>query len=182
MDMISEIEDLKFANEDILKRLYTIENILLNMTDVIDMANNFEKRVKKLERKLKGRNINMEEVNQTEAPKPSPEAAMKEQVLKQALLEKAYTLYGNLIAYFKSLPVNQQSMQLAYQNLDQGIHWFEKILLTTPLNLTPVEQKNTQPVPPTGKPEPKETQQEKQCEAEKSSSEPQPAPTENAAA
>ena len=36
--------------DDILKRLYTIENCLMSMTVVIDIANDYEKRLTKLEK------------------------------------------------------------------------------------------------------------------------------------
>lgn len=46
-----EIVDLTVIEQldDILKRLYTIENILLNLTPVIDLAYNYEDRLDKLE-------------------------------------------------------------------------------------------------------------------------------------
>ena len=46
-----EIVDLTVIEQvdDILKRLYTIENILLKLTPVIDLAYNYEDRLDKLE-------------------------------------------------------------------------------------------------------------------------------------
>ncbi len=112
--------NLEFEITDILKRLHTIENILFEMTEIIDMARNYDERLKKLEYQPKGKEIKMEAHANIQA---------QESLVKNTLIEKGYTLYSQLITFLKSVPVNQVSMQLAYQNLDQGMHWFKEIIL-----------------------------------------------------
>lgn len=142
--------DIEFEIKDILKRLHTIENILLGLTDVIDLARNFEERLNKLEfHQPNVRKLKMENKQQA-----------TEAMVKQALIEKAFNIYRTLIDFMNKVPLNPAyaaNLQPAFIDINHGMLWFKETINNCPLEFKSPE---TTPI---------ETQKESQSETENAS-------------
>lgn len=93
--------------KDILKRLYQIENCLLQMTDIIDIARNYDERLTKLEKGVK-------------AMKLESEALQKAKI---DIIQRTNAFYMQFTNHIRGLPIDNAIKCLCLQYLDTGLLW-----------------------------------------------------------
>lgn len=144
--------NIEFEIKDIHKRLYMIENILFDMTNIIDIARNYEDRLSKIESKI--RKSHKRKLNMQEATLPSPNKEQQVLMIRNALLEKAFKYYHQLIEFLKNLPLDQKNLQHGFFHLDDGMLWMKQMMESMPINLGSDVAPPVQPETPQNEPIP----------------------------
>lgn len=91
--------------DDMLKRLYTIENCLLKMTPVIDIANDYEDRLTNLEKEIQNMGKN------------------KNSLPRDRNLELVTTRYKSLVQVIENLSMPDKFKANAILFMDSGLLW-----------------------------------------------------------